>query len=561
MTLRALTPVHVGSGEELAPSVEILGSGDRTYVLEIERLLALEALEPERLAEAFAAGAERRSERLLELLRAAGIDPASVSRYVLQGGWMRGRLRAQLRSADGSPLVPGSSVKGSLRTLALATLLGTEPGGPSPEASARVRSALERSVSGGRERASSVAWRAVEEPAQAPRRDLARGVEGSRRDLFRAVACSDAAFAAKDLRLVELSVQRGRPREAGEGGGERPGPRFLGPPIGAEAIAEGARSRIRVGFDAWLLDAGASLWGPARVELGWEALARASQARARSIVQREARRWRELGWGRAAERLERLADAAFHPEAVVLRLGFGIGWEATTGGLLDAEARDAVRRTPWIRGATATWSGTAFPSSRKLVRAVWRRDDAGLWQAFEAVDLPLGWMVLEPIDAAAPPAAETQGVRRGERREWGPREDRAAARGPRDEGRGEREERPGRREERPGRRDERGRGHGAERGDRRGRREDRAAPPPAERPLRPGDEVRAVVLEERTKKGALRFRIEPLGREAYLQPGGPAPPDDLQPGAAVRLLVRAVPASKGEAIACHWVAPADAPGP
>jgi hypothetical protein len=68
--------------------------------------------------------------------------------------------------------------------------------------------------------------------------------------------------------------------------------------------------------------------------------------------------------------------------------------------------------------------------------------------------------------------------------------------------------------------------------------------------------VRAVVLEERTKKGALRFRLEPLGREAYLQPGGPAAPEDLQPGAAVMLRVRAVPASKGEAVACHWVGPA-----
>jgi CRISPR type III-A-associated RAMP protein Csm5 len=545
MVLRALTPVHVGSGEELAPGVEILSHGDRTYVLEIERLLGLEELDADRLVEAIGTGVEGRAARLLEALRGAGVDPSRVSRYVLQGSWIRSRLRTQLRSAGGSPLIPGSSVKGSLRTLALASLLGADGSGPSEQASARVRSALERSVSGGRERAASVAWRALEEPVLAPRRDSARGLEGWRRDVFRAVACSDAAFDVRDLRLVELSVQRGRPREAPEGAGERPAFRSFGPPVGAEAIAEGARARIRVGFDPWLLSAGAPLWG-SDPGLAWERLAAVSQARARSSAEREARRWRELGWSRAAERVERLPLGSLHPAAVVLRLGFGIGWEATTGGLLDPEAREAVRRTPWIRGPTSTWSGTDFPTSRKLVRAVWRRDEAGLWQAFEALDLPLGWVVLEPADGSAASAQETQGVRRGERREAGPREERTGA------GAGRRENRSGGRDERRGRRDERRGG----RDERRGGRDAGRAAAPAERPLRPGDEVRAIVLEERTKRGALRFRIEPLGREAYLQPGGPAAPDDLQPGAAVMLRVRAVPASKGEAVACHWVGPA-----
>lgn len=91
--------------------------------------------------------------------------------------------------------------------------------------------------------------------------------------------------------------------------------------------------------------------------------------------------------------------------------------------------------------------------------------------------------------------------------------------------------------------------------DQRARRVPESANPPVTKrsTIRPGDEVRCEALEERTKKGAWRFRTLglPEQRVGFLQPGTDAPPN-LEPGRQLDLIVAQAPTDPDLSWTFRW---------
>gem|GEM_PF-6672735 len=502
--LRTLTPVHIGTGEEFSPGVDLFQfTQGFLHVLEMEQVLGA-VRDQDALTAALAAQHDERREGLRQVLAQAGCTVDHVSRYVLEDGVRQKKetpaIRVQLRSGPGRFTIPGSSIKGSVRTLALQHLLEHADEQRRTQILRDLSERLQRET-GPKVEARGQAW--LEEPLLAPRRPRLRA-DFPHVDLMRCFRFSDAAFDSNCERVFRIRVHPGRPD----------GDKVLDFRVLAEGIAQASTTRLRIGFDAALERQGFGshgLWEGA-MPVHWQELADLSQRLALDTVRREADRFEALAFSDAAKRLAKHLQGELRgldPRSVVLRLGFGIGWEGTTGGFLPAATRAAIRAVRWKGSPTRTWARQGFPRSRKLVEALWRPSERGTWQREEGLWLPLGWVVLEPADGARPPGEELRG------RAAPPK----AAR----------------------------------------RTQPRVAPSTSPRrstatsAFRRGEPVRARVLEQRTKRGDLLFELceDPTYR-AHLLPGGPAAPNDLVPGEEVRLQVQ-VAQQREKRLGCHWV--------
>ncbi len=114
LTIEVLTPLHIGNGNELLRGYDYVADGGRTWVIDQKRLLEA----------ALGEGGEFDNTLLsrppAELLRPSDFQEDSpFFRYVMPGEPTNRPLREQIKDTWGNPYLPGSSVKGLLRTLLL----------------------------------------------------------------------------------------------------------------------------------------------------------------------------------------------------------------------------------------------------------------------------------------------------------------------------------------------------------------------------------------------------------------------------------------------------------
>ena len=132
--LECVTPVHVGSGADLIRSIDFYADGGFTEVLDPD-LLLMAAGAIEGFADAI-----RRGSGIAPFLKARGLNPATFRLHRVRGSIEAQRLRLAIRGGDGRPMIPGSSLKGALRTLLLAAWTGEE--GPTLGTGLRPRARL-----------------------------------------------------------------------------------------------------------------------------------------------------------------------------------------------------------------------------------------------------------------------------------------------------------------------------------------------------------------------------------------------------------------------------------
>ena len=120
LEVEVLSPLHIGSGSVLMLGHDLVVHGGRSYRIDEDVLLE------SRLLEAEAAGAEALNRLLMgrsaaELLEEVDFeDPqAGLFRYVLEGtpSKQEGEIGEQIEDAYGRLYLPGSSLKGALRTI------------------------------------------------------------------------------------------------------------------------------------------------------------------------------------------------------------------------------------------------------------------------------------------------------------------------------------------------------------------------------------------------------------------------------------------------------------
>jgi len=353
-----LTPLHIGNGVELLNQYDYAIHTGYTWRIHHDRLLEAQRIEDLRQ---LAIIAEQPPQ---ELLTDDDYRPGSpFFRYVLKGtprATGEGAvLREQIKDVYDRPYLPGSSLKGALRT-ALAASLWKQNGlrlevnrlGRNPKFAAQE---LERSLLG----------------------------KNPNHDLLRALHVSDSRpLEADSLMVVNARV-------INRGGA-------LGSPIEMEAIRPDVTFHLTIKVDTALF----SEWAKAKglrfaAESALRALPQIVNKRALEQVRRE-QAWfgRIPNAGRVTSFYDSLLKGQLQPNQMLLCLGWGTGWESKTFGTQmfgDPRTREALlRQFRMTRGKRK--NGDPFPLSRR-VAVSFQRGTNGKVQ--ESPALPLGWVLVQ----------------------------------------------------------------------------------------------------------------------------------------------------------------------
>ncbi len=374
-----LTPIHIGTGQRLTAQDFYLDYQGRTFT----------RVRPEAV---FAAVAEE--ERALALYLQGGVNslPPTLQQRVLQERLYRCRLPSPLAAIPHSnrpevkeyiaaawyrPYLPGSSVKGAIRTAVAWAALQRQP-------QALRRHVLTRRIDG------------KPKPTEVDTK-LQQALAGQDQhyDIFRALRVEDTMGvpAQAALRIYALAVVapdqgqhrltwmvRGRSRQ---GPSQYHTSRERAAPTLVEAFAPGRELRLTVSQDTVLLRA-ANMGGKVDGEMvgRW---AEHCNAFAKHVAEGEVQRWRgvtgmETYVGFYTDLLHQIERA---DRSVFLNLGWGGGWRGKT--ITEAFGTEMVDQV--VRGFNLDRGSRSrpFPKTRRVVVM----PDNRLW--------PLGWIRLEPL--------------------------------------------------------------------------------------------------------------------------------------------------------------------
>lgn len=355
LTLSTLSPLHIGDGAELRQDFDFVARDGRTYRLNEDEILRTFS---ERLR-------TPRGGYVLpgQMLHAEDFQNEALFRYVLRGMPRSiksdARLRSFLKDAYDRPYIPGSSLKGALRT-ALAWM-GWKEVAPqlSMDALGRNRSwagqRLERKLFG-----------------PDPNRDLLRAVRVS--DLF------GPSAAGEGLMIINAQVQTLR---------------SSGSPIEVEALGPNQIFTGSVTVDETLFNQQAERilhFGSRRAWL--DQLPQRVQRHSRARLERLAN-WFERAEGteEIAKFYRRLLQTEVSSQQAFVQLGWGAGWDAKTfsthlqaDSALFERIMNEYKLQRRSQSAPPRRNGDPFPQSRRVAVSVAKGNKPAA---------PFGWVLLE----------------------------------------------------------------------------------------------------------------------------------------------------------------------
>jgi CRISPR-associated protein Csm5 len=363
VTASTLTPLHIGSGRELLNEYDYAIYNKQTWRIDDSALLDAQDVDDPALANRLGMIPPA------QLLREPDFVPGSAFfRYVIQGtprsSGEGAVLREQIKDSFDRPYLPGSSLKGALRTA-----LGWYAWG-------QKKLKPEMTELGFRKE-----WAAqnYEHTLFGPTPN---------KDALRAIQVSDSApLDAGRLLIVNASVL------GGAGGMEK------SIPVELEAIRPDTNFELTIKLDLalhsdWARQTGLNLPG-----LDWLLqLPAILQSRARQRVEQEVQWYtnqptakRVLGF------YQQLAAARLEANQALIQLGWGTGWDGTTfGSRLRVDSLFMQQLITKFRLSRGQNPGGPFPKSRRSVVS-FSVDPSGRRTATPIA--PLGWMVLtfEPL--------------------------------------------------------------------------------------------------------------------------------------------------------------------
>jgi CRISPR-associated protein Csm5 len=125
LSIQVLSPLHIGDGGRLRRK-QFARSGNQVVIAEEARLLARVQTSP-RLLDSFLQFCQNPNQSLEEFLRDYRIQPAEVGYALRAQGAVGVEVYTFVKGADGRPYLPGSSLKGALRSALLRASLLADP--------------------------------------------------------------------------------------------------------------------------------------------------------------------------------------------------------------------------------------------------------------------------------------------------------------------------------------------------------------------------------------------------------------------------------------------------
>jgi CRISPR-associated protein Csm5 len=359
LRLVARTPVQVG-GSHVLERDDYVVEGDRLHVISSRRLV--QWLERRQLVEPFLAMAGQGG-AIAEFLRAHGglAEAANLAQYTVrwEGDRPQAGVRTLARDAFHRPYIPGSSVKGALRT----AILGARLDAQRQTLLRAVTRAIELTQAHAPRRRRIATQAATELEAEQfrvlrwPGHPSDRSATLLHRDVWRAVKVADGdPLPADAVRVYPVGTWSLR----------RDGTAYQKALQPAECIVPGTQLAFDLTFDTRLLER--------EQRVAPETLSKALSAWSHRQWQAEGESLARFGAG--AGPLAALARFYVEEAPADLRLGWGSGWLGlTVGSLLESEERLRMRDAFF-----GLRDGPHFPKSRRLLVHTGR----GV--------LPLGWL-------------------------------------------------------------------------------------------------------------------------------------------------------------------------
>lgn len=373
MLIEVLSPVHIGTGEELDRKAYV-PDGDQVHVVDERKLLS--AIGSSRqLRHSFLSFCERSEADLGQFLRSHRIPVGEVRSYTLRRlGRSPYKLLPFIKSAGNPPrvYVPGSSLKGALRSaLFRGALLDDKR--LRDAAADRVRTDL-----------------SLRDRPNSPGRSAEQVLFGpdQHHDLMRILQVADSRLVPPSrLRAAEvrtLSLRQGRLQEL----------RFI---LSPEVLPEGTRLRTDVVFNAYLLSMKARSrglgFGGERARQRLLDFIRECNRAAENIISQEITFFQQYGkpdmqgfYRQLQERLSGLGQMQ-----CLLRLGWGTGFDdKAVTDVFDEQLFDDVRNAYGLKVGRPGRRGPGLPKalSPKSRKIAFRR---------RGPPQPLGWVLLRML--------------------------------------------------------------------------------------------------------------------------------------------------------------------
>ncbi len=329
VTVKTLTPVHIGSGKDLQQDFDFVVHNGQTWVLNVERIFEEQyTADPGILEKLYSIPPG-------QLLKKEELRYGSpFVRYSLVGAPAGREIREALKDARDRPYIPGTSLKGAIRTV-LAWRGWTELGLSLQKVSPRTEKKF--------------AARPIEAKIFG---------EDPHHDLLRALRIADSEPCDPEcLEIVQVRVwTRGRPAA----------------PISVEAIRPNTTFPLQITLDEALFSpwAGQEQGFPLRHREWLTTLSEAAWTRANALLRSAQTYWHRNGLFKdvlaslITQRQQLKTSAA---PGFPLCLGFGVGWEGMTLGPLLKEDPAWPRIFRELRISRGNVSPEEFPRSRRVV--------------------------------------------------------------------------------------------------------------------------------------------------------------------------------------------------
>jgi len=368
--IETLTPLHIGSGRLLQGNTEYLYFANERTVAVVDERKILGIIGEEQLDTWL--GIINRGDDLLTYLntRSPGVTSAKTSRRLLAVLGKRSpggnqTVREQLFSGNGQPILPGSSLKGAIRTAVLNALIEEKPAAARDFRIFKKETKRENYKTGQMERVVKYIGGSLEKKYVG---------EDPNHDVFRLLRIGDAHFDQTVCLLSETLNQKGD----GTFEMKESVKQFIECiPAGAETIC---RFQIPAELKARLAEVRYRETGdkmPHRDRMEWPTLLKDINDNTRRLIQKELDRYQtEHLPNEANEYVDSLKDmmGGLKPNQCVIRVGFGTGYLNMTGGWADRKWRNVpsldfekeiddlatgVRRN-------SRYNSFALPKSRKM---------------------------------------------------------------------------------------------------------------------------------------------------------------------------------------------------
>lgn len=371
--LEILTPTQSGSGEELFKELDFIERGGAAFIVDQQQSFNAVASGDLALDTLLASGS-----RLSDLVQSAGQD------FGYRLPWLGNattnktpdKFREQLKDAMNRPYLPGSAIKGAIRTALVAEWLRE----------AMKTEALNKQLNTLLPKA---AYQGRKPNPKTAANELMNALLGkdAKQDIFRSFKVKDSLFANTDLRLTDirwLNENRWRSmtkKKSVEKWQEADG-------IAAEVLQPSSLGLVMLQWDGFLLS-DVTKWQKegtvsAIAPKNFDDLRQRLNNHAQYRLQREIAFYKDQGKSAPEQECQRLLKMLeTDQQAAYLQMSWGSGWRGMTG---DWASEDQVKTFRELFNLGR--SGKPFPKTRRLAVS-------------GEPKLPLGWIRLLPYDSVA----------------------------------------------------------------------------------------------------------------------------------------------------------------